>query len=846
MKRKVKILAHRFVFFRACIIFFAIISCFNPQQISAQNKLVKGRVIYQSTHEPMALASVYWKQGYRGCVTDSSGFFSLPYSNLLQDSLMFSFVGCNEIAIPAATIKKNNTDLVVMLETATANEVKVVSKFNKGLRWWRNIVAHKTKNSPRNINNYYCDLYNKLEIDITNISKENIAQKKTLKQFAFLLDNMDSLPEEKPFLPVFLTESLSAYFVSQKNHSSREEISALQTSGIKNESVMEYLGGINQKINAYDDFITVFGKEFISPISTNGNKFYNYKGADTLLINGEKYFHLLFTPKHEEENLFKGDCWIHSKSWALKKINLCINNPVNINFTERISITQEYEKTNDSLWMPAKDKFTAEVAPFGKSQIKIIGRKTTVYKSIQTNQSFVNDVLAKNKKPEEVIVNDDAPAKGNNYWNTKRLEPLSQSEQHAASLIDTLKQMPSFRKLSDEVTFIVDGHKKFGAVEIGPWYKWMSYNNLEGTRFRFDLGTTTSFNKNLRLFGYAAYGINDGLWKGKLAATYKLFRNNGWIFNTSYTHDIDNCKTSFDNDDDITTDNIFSGILRRKNIKQKFITKDEWKLFVTKNFANNFSVAGSIIKTGFETYDPFPAKKLISLNEAGTVNNTEFGIKLRYAPGEKNIESHRRLHHIKSNLPLTELSYAFAEPGVFGSEYRYQKLNLNVSQRFRIPRLGQVSYMAYAGKIWGDKIPFMLLEVHPGNEVFYYDRNSFNLMNRYEYFSDAYAGFNIEHNFEKKLLNLLPFMKKSRMRQFWNVKTVWGNLSGDNRQFNRFGYGAYQMRSLNNNTYTEIGTGFDNIAKFFRIDLVWRFSPKTITDSQKQDFGIFASFKLQF
>lgn len=836
----------RVMFFWSSILFFGVLSCLSPQQISAQNKWVRGKVMYQSTHEPLAFASVYWKQSFRGCVTDSLGCFSIPYSNLLLDSLMFSFVGCKEIAIPVATIKKNNADLEVVLETQTANEVKVASKFNKGLRWWHNIVAHKTNNSLRNIDNYYCDLYNKLEIDVANISKKDIAQKKALKAFAFLLDNIDSLSEEKPFLPVFLTESLAAYFVSQKNHSSREEIYALQTRGIKSTSVMEYIDGINQKINAYDDFITIFGKEFISPISTNGNRFYNYKGADTVQINGEKYFHLFFTPKHEEGNFFKGDCWIHSKSWALQKINLCINNPVNINFIERISIVQEFVMTKDSVWMPTKDKFTAEIAPFGKSEIKIIGRKTTIYKNIQINQAYINEVLKKNKKLEEVIVNDDALTKGNSYWNTKRSEPLSQNEQHAASLIDTLKQMPSFRQLSDKVTFIVDGHKKFGVVEIGPWYKWMSYNNLEGTRFRFDLGTTASFNKNLRLYGYAAYGIKDGLWKGKLAATYKLFKNDKWVFNISYTHDIDNCKTSFDKDDATTTDNIFNGILRRKDVKQKFITKDEWKLFVIKNFSNNFSIRGNISKTGFETYDPFPAKKIISLNDAGTVNNTEFGIQFRYAPGEKNIESHRRQRHIKSNLPVTELSYTFAESGVLGSDYHYQKLSLNMSQRFRIPRWGQVSYMTYFGKIWGDKIPFMLLEVHPGNEVFYYDKNSFNLMNHYEYFSDVFAGFNIEHNFEKKLLNLIPFMKKSKMRQFWNVKTVWGNLSADNRQFNQFGYGAYQMRSLNNNTYTEIGTGFDNIAKFFRIDLVWRLSPKTIATSQKQDFGIFASFKLQF
>ena len=91
-------------------------------------------------------------------------------------------------------------------------------------------------------------------------------------------------------------------------------------------------------------------------------------------------------------------------------------------------------------------------------------------------------------------------------------------------------------------------------------------------------------------------------------------------------------------------------------------------------------------------------------------------------------------------------------------------------------------------------------------------------MNRFEYISDFYGGFNIEHNFEKKLFNLIPFMRKTKMRQFWNVKTVWGDLSRDNRIFNRLEFGTYRLKILRGKPYTEIGTGIDNIFKFFRID----------------------------
>lgn len=59
-------------------------------------------------------------------------------------------------------------------------------------------------------------------------------------------------------------------------------------------------------------------------------------------------------------------------------------------------------------------------------------------------------------------------------------------------------------------------------------------------------------------------------------------------------------------------------------------------------------------------------------------------------------------------------------------------------------------------------------------------------------------------------------------------------------------YGRYGMRSLNGNIYTEVGTGFDNIFRFFRVDAVWRFYPGQSTKNRSGDFGVFGSFRLQF
>ncbi|MBP0588042.1 hypothetical protein J8J22_23560, partial [Mycobacterium tuberculosis] len=76
------------------------------------------------------------------------------------------------------------------------------------------IVANKEKNNPYKYQSYAYELYNKMEIDLNNLDRRYFTDKKLLKPFAFVLDNIDSVSENKPFLPVYLTEALSDYYYS--------------------------------------------------------------------------------------------------------------------------------------------------------------------------------------------------------------------------------------------------------------------------------------------------------------------------------------------------------------------------------------------------------------------------------------------------------------------------------------------------------------------------------------------------------------------------------------------------------------------------------------------------------
>ena len=823
---------------------------FNNCLYSQSNPFVTGVITNEFTKEPIPYASIHWKQAGFGLISDSIGTFKLRKSSFPNDTIIVSYIGFENIMYPFREKRDTGFIYLTLNTVKSSTEVIVKTKSNRGYRWWKNIVAHKVENNPYKYNNYAYELYNKLEIDINNVNKNSFQNIKLLKPFAFVLDNIDSVTDQKPYLPVFITETISDVYRTSKPEKLREIIKAAQTHGIKNESLLQFVGGVNQKINIYQDYINLLGKEFVSPISANGDKFYNYKAADTQIINQQKYFHLFFSPLHDGENTFNGECWIHGSTWAIQKITINLSATADVNFVNRMSIIQEFNQMKNGQWIFAKDKIVIDVSPFKKNKFTFIARKTAQYKDVRIDVEEVETEINKNRAKEEVIVLEDSRDKEKSFWEANRHEALSKNEKNIYWMIDTLKQLPVFKRLSNTINFIVDGHKKFGAIEIGPWFKWMSYNQFEGLRTRFDLGTTDKFSPNLRLNGYLAYGFKDHAFKGSISFNYRFPNKSGWTINGSYIKDLDNGRIRY-SEEDATHDNIFNQILRRKGIPQKFLGLQEIKAFVSKEWPSSFSIRTSLTRNLYTGFVALPGYLEFS-EKTNKIINTEGIVRFRYAPGERTISTHRKNVKLKSNHPIYELRFAKGLKHVLGGENTYFRYQASIAQKFRIKRFGQVSYNAYMGQVYGDSIPFMMLELHPGNEFYTYNTNGFNLMNRFEYYSDKYVGIQVEHNIEKKLINLVPFLRKVKVRQFWNFKAVSGSMTSSNRLYNRTDFGEYQLRTLRGKTYMEIGTGLDNLFKFFRIDFVWRIAPTFSTPISPtliqpiQNFGVFFSMKIQF
>ena len=809
---------------------------------------ISGVIKDKNTGEGVPFATVFFPGTPTGTAADLDGNFSLRIPDLPKDTLRVQAVGYG-VGNRRLDRAKNKYSFVIELERVdnTLEEFVFHAGEDPAVVLLKHIIARKPHNNPDRTQNYKYEVYNKLEVDLQRLSKEQFEKLPVpyMKKFSFIFDNLDSTSEEKPFLPFYFTETLSDYYFQRSPKKMREFIRASQVKGIKNESITKFMGSMYQNINAYDNFIPVFDKEFVSPISNQGLFYYKYKIKDTQEAYGRKIILVQFIPRRNGENCFYGDFWVVDSVYALQRISMEIPKDANINWVSRVSVYQEYAPVSDSIWFGIKDKFIADfAAPYGAKLPGFIGRKTTSYQEIVINDPSVLQVLDNPEYKEDVIVADTARHADEDFWNSVRHDTLTRNERAIYSMIDTLESMPFFTRYKNLIKFVATGLKEFGPIEIGPYWNVYSTNPIEGTRWRFSMGTTPKLFKDIYLNGYVAYGTKDQDFKYKATGLWLLDRKPRMYLYGSYVHDIDRSTSYYDQ---VSNDNLFSNIFRKSNIPWKLSFVDEARLEWYKEYYGGFSHMITLLHREFDPYDPLPSTKVFR-DDAGlpseNVVNTEVNLRLRFAYKEKFLEGNYYRFSLGTDFPVIDIRYGIGIKNVWNSGYEYHKIIGSISDYLKVAPLGTLYYNIFAGKYFGT-LPYPLLEIHPGNEFHYYNKYAFNMMNRFEFISDQYAGINLEHNIGGGVFNYIPYLKKLKMRQFWTAKVLYGDLNDENKKLNLDK--GYTFRTLDKTPYIEVGTGIANILQVFRIDFVWRVSPKLLPgETEEKYFGIFGSLRFNF
>jgi hypothetical protein len=807
----------------------------------AQQTVISGKVFDAKTKEPLPFVNVVLKGTTAGATSDFDGNYSISTAQK-GDSIIASYVGYKKFSAP---VKKGltqniNVPMEIMEEGVQLTEVVINPGENPAHRYIRKAIEHKDQNNKRKLSGYEYEVYNKLEFDLNNIPK-NLKDKKAFKPVKFIFNNVDSSNSaEKPFLPLFMVETISEFSYRDDPKLKKEVIKASKITGFENASVSQVMGDMYQNVNIYDNDIIVFGKNFKSPICDNAIFNYKFYLEDSLYIDGKWCIHIRFKPRRKQELLFSGNIWIADTTYGIKRLEMSIPDDANINFITAANVIQEFTNI-DSSWMLSKDRLVIDFKPdiglSKKEGVGIYGRKTTSYKNIVINKPKPQEYF---KFGDNVAVEDSATKRSDEYWNQMRHDSLTANEQKIYKMIDTIQQLPIYKSWVDVISVLVAGYKTFGNFEIGPYFNLMSYNRLEGPRFRFGGRTSSQFSRWYELSGYVAYGTRDEKWKYSVGfKTFLSKKPYRQLIGMNYKSDLEILGQS---QNGFSQDNFFASFFRRTPLNS--LTRvEQTQLWYDHEWFQGFSnkvtfVNRKLTPVGGFYYDRTNAEGDTDL--VPFIRTSEIRFSTRFAFDEKYISGDFTRTSLGTKYPILQVTYIKSLKQIYEGQFDYHKVVVNINDRIRFGQLlGYTDYTIEGGKIWGN-VPYPLMELHGGNQTYIYDYMSYNMMNYYEFASDQYASFWMFHHFEGLFFNKIPLLKRLKWREVVTYKVLFGSVSDKNKRELNF---PSTLHTLNVRPYQEVSAGVENIFRFFRVDAFWRLTYK---DQVKSPFGIRAGFQMSF
>lgn len=837
-------------------IFLSTLSCLSQ---TTQKENFNGVVVDAQTNEPMAYVYIYMPDYGDGTITDLKGEFTLIVKNLLptKNKIIASFVGYKSEII---YLSKNSENIVIKMDPAVqvlqevvVRKQKYQNKNNPAVDLIEKVIANKKQNSIEALDYFENEKYEKVQFAINNITEE-YQKKKIFRQFQFVFENIDSVKNDgKKILPIYLKEQISSYSYQHSTHKVKEDIIAhkvVTIPGVDNKGIEENIKYLYQDINIYNENILLVSNQFLSPIASSATTFYRYYIVDTIKSAGEKYTRMYFSSRNKNDFLFQGYLYITTDGrYAIKRVEMSVNKDINLNWVNDIKIIQEFEMIENSYLMLSTDQTSVNFGINKKSR-GLFGQKYVKYTNYRLTAPENEKLLSEVKKAK---ITDSMMYRSKQYWERTRPIPLSKSEAGTYTAMDSILNDPTFKRIRNVASLLLFGYTDLGKFEIGPVNTFYMYNPIEGFRLRFGGRTTYEFNKRFSLETYGAYGFTDQRFKYYLGGTWSFMRRDIMQFPAK------NLKISIQHETQLPgqqmkflmEDNFLLSI--KRGVNDKIFYNKTLTIENLNEFNNNFSYA-----LGYRFTNQSPGGKLYfnytdylsQYNDVNSLSISEFYINLRYAPHEKFYQGKTYRVPIMGKYPVFELRY-IAGSKAWGNDYNYQNLRFSVRKRFYFSVLGYSDISLGGGKIFG-KVPYQLLNIPQANQSYSYQIESYNMMNFLEFVTDQYMSLLIDHSFNGFFLNKIPVINGLKLREVITLKALYGNVTKTNDpslQPDLFRLpietnGTPNTYTLGKTPYIEGSIGVSNIFKFFRVDLVRRYT--YLDNPNVSEYGIRMRFRFDF
>lgn len=832
----------------------AMCCCVLAQTVVSQQRLfIAGRVVDSSTQKPLAAATVQLAGGEGGvvCRQDGSFSFTIPHSH---DSLnlLVSCVGYRPLRVAVPRGNAHALLIQMLVLPAALQTVTVSTGRRPGKSFMQKVLEHKQANNPERFNSYSYQRYTRNELDMDNVDFKKLGKTSIQGLMAGVYSGLDTNSIADRELPVYFVEYLAQHYHGTAPAVEQDNITAKKTLGLKTDELLRHLEKFYLNLNVYDNWLQVFTQSFVSPLNDNAFSFYHFYLADSSVERGRTTYMVRFVPKQAYEKAFTGNLWIIDSTYAVTGVELRLNEKANLNFVKTVEYSVDYKPvvnsvTGEQVYMPYKlyteVNFESGLAllgipvPENRHALHFANRNTTIFDHLQVGGTPLQQG---NNNEEEAIAT--SAEKNDAYWNLHRPASLSPHEKNIYRMVDSLKNNRIFQRDVKLVAFAGTGYWDFADQwRIGPYSSFLSGNKLEGMRTRLGIWSLPGISKKMNLYGYLAYGSRDERLKGGAGIKYlwnqaKFTKTTLW-YGSDYDYIIDQ-------DDELDKDNLISSLFRknvpfsRTYVRQVLLKHEQ---YLTRQWSIKSMITYKELRPVFNfSYRPInPAsdKPYDSLFKK-VLPVTEAAITLRYAKNERITILNYDQIHIASPYPVFSLTYAYGFE-LSDNTFDFHKLNASVEQNFALPPMGKLYYNLSAGKTFGT-LPYIILNIPPGNEYYVSSKYVFNTMIPYEFAADTYAALHTRMSFQRLLLGRLPFLQKMGWRERFSFNAFTGSMTQANRDYNKNAH----FHVTGKTPFMEAGLGIENILHVLSVEYFRRLTH--LNDRYAQKGGIYLGVTLSF
>lgn len=832
------------------------------QVMSAQT--IKGVVVDEETGDTIPKTGVQYKNSNISTACDKNGFFTIERRN--DEYLTFSAVGYKTLSILIGPNTPSEMRITLKSETKRLNEVTIKAKRGKysrknnpAVELMKRVIAAKKRTDLSNHDYYQFNKYQKLTFAINDISPAQLENEKTQKK-QWLINQIEVCQyNNKLILPLSVDETVTQNLFRKDPKNEKTIVLGQNTTGVNDliqtgDVLNTVIKDVFTDVDIYDDQIRLLQYPFTSPIGKDAIDFYRFYIVDTLYVDNDECYHLQFVPNNQQDFGFRGELWVLTDTTLhVKKCKLTLPKKTDVNFTDNLSILQEYTKLPNGEWALMTDDMIVEMS-VAKFMTKFIVIRTTRMSNYAFNKIPDREFKGKAK----IKYDPNSKMRDDDFWATNRMVHLTNGESSMSSFITGLSNTKGFKYILFGLKALIENFVETGKksyVDIGPINTMISTNFIDGLRTRLSAQTTANLSPHFFLSGYYARGwkSHKDYYKGQLTYSFNKKEYMPWEFpkrTITFTSTYDVCSPS-DKFMPTDKDNVFTAFKWTEVDKMMFYNRQElafeyeqyWGLKTTVKLKTEENEAcGSLY------FKPLATNGGASVNR---IRTTEASFQLRYSPGETYVNTKQRRLRVNFDPPVFTISHTVGVKGVLGGDYDYNLTEASIYKRFWLNSWGKLDVSVKGGVQW-NKVPFPLLIMPAANLSYIVEDETFNLINNMEFLNDRYASLDVSWDLNGKLFNRIPLIKKLKWREWLGIRCLWGTLTDKNNPtlernagdpvLMQFPEGSYIMDPKR--PYIELVAGIHNIFKLLHVEYIHRLNYNNLPTATKN--GVRIMIRLTF